>query len=270
MKAIFYTFIAIASFSCNMVSNEQASNEQPLNMPGAYRLFSKTTKGSTTDSVADGVNQLKIYTEDYFMYAAVNAHDTVASFGVGSYTKEGKKVTEHMLFSSQDTSSFEPADYTLDINKTPEGYEQIRKDTSKMQRENISYIEKYKEVGTKTKSIIDGAWQQIDNYAVKDMDTTWDKSTNYKFCRDGYVIWGAFHMNPAIQKRDTYMGFGTIENNGNNKVKEYYIKSNYTINEGKTFYIDVEFRNKDVFNQTIMDNATGIRYIEVYQRLNKQ
>lgn len=265
MKAILYTVIIIAFSGCNMASKEQISD-----LPGAYRLVSRNIKGSTTDSIAVGVNQLKIYTEDYFMYAAKNTYDTAVFFAIGSYKKEGKKITEHLLFSSHGINTFEPADIILAINKTPEGYEQTSIDTSAVQREKLSYIEKYKYVGVKTKSIIDGVWKQIETYAVNDKDTTWDKGTNYKICYDGYVIWGDFHMNPAVQKHDTYMGFGTIEANGKNKVKESYIKSNYTVNEGKTFYIDIEFRNKEVFKQTILDSLTGTRYIEVYQRLNGQ
>lgn len=265
MKAILYTIIILVTSSCNIASKEQTSN-----LPGAYRLITKNIKGNTIDSVAEGINQLKLYTEDYFMYAAINSHDTVASFAVGSYKNEGEKITENVLFSANGINSLEPVDVILDIKKTPEGYEQTITDTNSVQREKVSYIEKYKYVGAGAKSIIDGAWKQIETYAVKDKDTSWDKGTNYKICYDGYVIWGDFHMNPAIQKHDTYMGFGTIEANGKNKVKEFYIKSNYTINEGKTFYIDVEFRNEDVFKQTILDSLTNTRYIEVYQRLNVQ
>jgi len=265
MKAILYTIIILVTSGCNIASKEQTSN-----LPGAYRLLTKNIKGNTIDSVTDGINQLKLYTEDYFMYAAINTHDTVASFAIGSYKNEGEKITENVLFSANGINSLEPVDVILEIKKTPEGYEQTITDTSSVQREKLSYVEKYKYVGTRTKSIIDGAWKQIEIYSVKDKDTSWDKGTNYKICYDGYVIWGDFHMNPAIQKHDTYMGFGTIEANGKNKVKEFYIKSNYTINEGKTFYIDVEFRNKDVFKQTILDSLTNTRYIEVYQRLNIQ
>lgn len=263
MKAILYAVIIIAFSGCNMESKEQISD-----LPGAYRFVSRNIKGSTTDSVADGVNQLKIYTEDYFMYAAKNTYDTAVSFAIGSYKQEGKKITEHVLFSSYGSSSLESVDNTLVVNKTAEGYEQTTTDTNALQREKVSYIEKYKYVGVKTESIIDGAWKQMETYAVNDKDTAWDKGTNYKICYDGYVIWGDFHMNPALQKHHTYMGFGTIEANGKNKVKESYIKSNYTVNEGKTFYIDIEFRNKDIFKQTILDSLTGTRYIEIYQRLN--
>jgi len=263
MKAILFTAIITLTTGCNMVSKEQK-----LNLAGAYRLLSKNIKGSAIDSVENEVNQLKIYTEDYFMYSAINTHNTVASFAIGTYKNEGNKITEEVLFSASGISSFEPADIILDINKTSEGYEQTTTDTDADQEGKFSYMEKYKYVGTKTKTVIDGAWKQIEIYAIIDKDTTWDKGTNYKICYDGYVIWGDFHMNSAINKHDTYMGFGTIEMNGKNKVKESYIKSNFTVNEGKTFYFDVEFSNEDLFKQTILDSLTGTKYIEVYQRLN--
>lgn len=265
MKAIVYSLIILVTFGCNTMSKEQSSN-----FLGVYNLLSKNIKGNTIDSLVDGLNQLKIYTEDYFMYAGINTHDTVASFAIGTYKNEGKKITEKVLFNSNGTNNLEPRSVILDIKKTPEGYEQTITDTSSAQGEKFSYFEKYKYVGTKTKSIIDGVWKQIEIYAVNDRDTTWDRGTNYKICYDGYVIWADYHMIPATQKYDTYMGFGTIEDNGKNKIKEFYIKSNYTINEGKTFYIDIEFRNKDVFKQTILDSLANTKYIEVYQRLNMQ
>jgi hypothetical protein len=265
MKAILYPLIVLVTSSCNTAPDEQSSN-----LPGAYKLLTKNIKGNSIDSLADGLNQLKIYTEDYFMYAAINTHDTVASFAIGSYKNKGRKITENVLFSANGTNNLEPGSIILDIKKTPEGYEQTITDTSSAQGEKLSYFEKYKYVGAKTKSIIDGVWKQIEIYSVNDRDTTWDRGTNYKICYDGYVIWADYHMIPATQKYDTYMGFGTIEDNGKNKVKEFYLKSNYTINEGKTFYIDIEFRNKDVFKQTIIDSLTNTKYIEVYQRLNMQ
>jgi hypothetical protein len=188
MKTILYTILILVTSSCNMVSKETTSN-----LPGAYRLLSKNIKGATIDSVAGGINQLKIYTEDYFMYAAINTHDTVASFAIGSYKNEGKKITENVLFSANGINSLEAVDIILDINKNKEGYEQTITDTSS---EKLSYVEKYKYVGAKTKSIIDGAWKQLETYAVKDRDTLWDKGTNYVSVMM-VVIWGDFHMNPA-------------------------------------------------------------------------
>lgn len=126
------------------------------------------------------------------MYAAVNTHDTVASFAIGTYTAEGHNLTEHLLFSANGINRLEPVNTIFNVNKTAEGYEQIMTDNGSKPEEKLSYIEQYKYVGTKTKSIIDGVWKQIEIYSVKEKDTTWDKGTNYKICYDGYVIWGIF------------------------------------------------------------------------------
>lgn len=261
MRKILYTII-IAAFSCCNNGSEQ----QKSDMPGVYVLLSKKIEGGPIDSVVKGINQLKIYTDNYFMYTSINSAEKVASFAIGSYTKDDSNLTEHVQFSTIGTSNIKPVDITFNVNKTQEGYNQTTKDTSSLQTPGILYTEKYKYAGTKVKTIIDGVWKQIETYSVKGTDTTWDTGTNFKICYDGYVMWGDFHINPATQKHDTYMGFGTFEMQGNNKLTEYYIKSNYTVNEGKTFYIDVEFRNKDEFKQTISDSLNGVRYIEVYHR----
>lgn len=251
-----------------MAGCSAVSNKENLNIAGAYRLVSKKITDGKSDSVVADVNQLKIYTEDYFMTSAVI--DSVGFFGVGKYSKDGTKLTEHVFFSSYGENSINPTDFVLSIKKTSDGHEQTMKDSILSLSKGVSYIGNYKYVGTKAKSDIDGIWKQIETYSVKEKDTTWDKGVNYKACYDGYVMWGDYHLNSTTQKHTTYMGFGTYEMTGDNKLKEYYIKSNYTINEGKTFYIDVEFRSKDEFKQTILDSLTGIRYIEVYQRLKKQ
>lgn len=44
---------------------------------------------------------------------------------------------------------------------------------------------------------MDGAWKQLEYYAVKNKDTTLDNGFNYKICKDGYIIWEDFHRNAA-------------------------------------------------------------------------
>jgi hypothetical protein len=258
MKAV-YIILAVVLCSFGIVQRSQISD-----MPGAYKLLSKIISIGTTDSVVPDVNQLKIYIEDYFMYAGTQ--DSVASFSIGSYTKEGGKLTEHVLFSSSGTSRFEPTNLMLDIDKTLQGYKQIFKDTGPLQGKKFSYMEEYKYVGTKTKCPMDGAWKQLESYGIKNKDTTWDNGINYKICKDGYIIWGDFHRNATTKQLSTFMGFSTFEMKGN-KGTELCINSNYFQNKGKTFTMDIEFRNSNEFKQTITDSLSGIRYVEIFQRL---
>lgn len=259
MKKVVYILVAVVLFSFNTVRRNQISD-----MSGAFKLLSKSISNGTIDSVVANINQLKIYTEDYFMYAAT--HDSVASFSIGSYTKEGSKLTEYVQFSASGTSRYEPTKFMLDIDKTAEGYKQTFGDTGTLQGKKLNHIEKYRHVGTKVKCPMDGAWKQMESYGIKNKDTTWDNGINYKICNDGYIIWGDFHKNATTKKLSTFMGFSTFKMK-ENKGTELCINSNYFQNKGKTFNMDIEFRNSNEFKQTIVDSVSGIKYVEIYQRL---
>lgn len=259
MRKAAWSTIILVSFSFSIIAKNQISD-----MAGAYKMLSRTISNGVKDSAVADVNQLKIYTKEYFMFAATL--DSVASFSIGSYTKQGMKLTEHVLFSASGTSSFEPADFILDINKNPQGYKQTIEDTGTLQGRKLTQTEKYKHVGNKAKCPMDGAWKQLESYAVKNKDTTWDNGTNYKVCYDGYIIWGDFHMDATTKKLSTFMGFSTFEMKGNKGI-ELCINSNYFQNKGKTFTMDIDFNNSNKFKQTILDSLSGIRYVEIYQRL---
>jgi len=110
-----------------IVSCSTVSNKEPVNMQGAYRMVSKKITDGSSDSIVADVNQLKIYTDDYFMTSAVI--DSVGFFGVGKYSKDGTKLTEHVFFSSYGENSIDPSDFVLSIKKTPDGHEQTMKDS---------------------------------------------------------------------------------------------------------------------------------------------
>ena len=252
----------IVVFSCGMNSKQDT-----VDISGAYSLIQEESKGTLKDSASADINKIKIYTKDYYMYATKIISDSVTSFEIGTYNLDEEKLIEDVIFSSFGTTSYEPTNFIFDINKTEEDQLRIIKDSNSVQRGKTSYIENYKYIGKKSSSIVDGAWQQTDTYAVEGKDTIWDKGSNFKIMYDGYFIWGDFHMNSVIQKQDTYIGFGTFEIMGDSKIAERTIKSNWESNEGKTFYLDLEFINDDKFKQSILDSINGIRYIEVYQRL---
>ena len=263
MKKTVFCIVTMFVFGCDI----NTKNQMP-DLPGAYHMFSNTISNGITDSVASDMNQSKIYTENHFIYAAT--HDSIASFAVGTYSKEGTRLTEQVLFSASDTSIFQPANYLFDIKKTPQGYSQILKNTGTLQGKLPETVENYKHIGNKAKCPMDGAWKVWQSYLVHNKDTTWDKAfPNFKLCYDGYIIWGAVSLNPSIMKHQTYMGVSSFTMEGN-KGKELCINSNYYQNKGKTFNMDIEFRNSNEFKQTIVDSLSGIRYVEIFQRLNRQ
>ena len=244
------------------------SKRENANIAGAYRLTHEGGGGVETGSNSDEFNKIKIFTQDYYMQAQKNKLDSVTSFEIGTYTLDGDNLKQNPIFSSYGTASYEPTIDSFDLKIIDGDDIQLTKNTNSKNKESQSNVENYKRVGNKSQSVIDGVWQQISTYAVLGKDTTWDKGTNYKILYDGYVIWGDFHIDPVTQKHNTFMGFGTFVMKGETKLEETYIKSNYGPNEGKTFYIDVEFKNDDEFAQSILDEGTGTRYIEVYRKLD--
>jgi hypothetical protein len=264
MRKIIYAVVALAAFSFNT-----APGKQTPDMHGVYNMLSQSVNDGTRDSTLAGVKQLKIYTESFMMYANSHSPDSVASFGIGSYTTEGGKVIEHTIYSASDTSnSSEAANFTLDIEKTAKGYKQVIKDIAEIQGKKYSLAEEYESVGKKVKSPLDGAWKELKSFTLNGKDTTMNKVTQFKTYYGGYVIWGQTYMDSATQKSRTGIGCGTFEMTGNNKSKEIVTNSNYSQIVGMTFNIDIEFKGNDEYKQTIT-GSNGDKYVEIYQRLKK-
>ena len=75
-----------------------------MNMPGVYNMRSQSvTDGTQTQNYPS--KQLKIYTDRFMMYANVNPQDSSASFGIGTYTEDGNKVIEHVMYSASATAA---------------------------------------------------------------------------------------------------------------------------------------------------------------------
>ena len=260
MNKIFLAMLMILAFGCRKTSQDQTPD-----LPGMYKMFLTTSGDIKYDSVA-GIELYKMYTKDYFIYAAT--HDSTASFAVGTYTNEGSKLTEHVIFGTYDTTILPSYSYVFNSEKTSQGFSQSLKDAGLLQGKFPLQRAEYKHIGNGTECLMDGAWKLLASYAVQNKDTVWDNYINYKLCLDGYVIWGAVTQDSVKKKNKTYIGVDTFEMKGS-KGKEFCINSNYFQNKGTTFDLDVEFKGEDEFKQTILDSTTGIKYVEIYQRLNK-
>lgn len=244
------------------------SKQEIITIAGAYKLTNEGGDGIESGSNSLDVNKIKIFTPDYYMQAQKNKLDSITSFEIGTYKVDRGNLIQNVIFSSYGSTKYEPTIDSFDLKIIGVDNIRLAKSKNSKSKEHQQDVETYKRAGNKSQTIIDGVWHQTSTYAVLGKDTTWDKGTNYKIMYDGYVIWGDFHIDPAAQKHTTFMGFGTFVMNGKNKLEETYIKSNYGPNEGKTFYIDVDFKNDNEFAQSILDEKTGTRYIEVYQRLD--
>lgn len=235
-------------------------------MPGAYNQLSQHVKTDKVDTTYTTFPQMKIYTDDYMMYANINSPDSISGFGIGSYNSSADTVIENVIYSAADTAKYDTASlYTLMITKTPKGYKQV---ISGMQTQNgpMELTEEYENVSAGDKSSLDGAWKQIKGYSIKGGDTTANTSTQFKTYGAGHFIWGHTYADSS-NKIHTGIGFGTFSLNGI-KLKESVVASTYYQARAKDFDIDIQIDGTDGFTQT-MFNADSSIGVEVYQRLKK-
>jgi hypothetical protein len=237
-----------------------------VNMPGAYKMLSQSAKGEKTDTTYGSPNQMKIYTEDFMIYASVNPKDSASSFGIGSYSINKDTVTENVIFTASDSTSNDTArNFTLIIEKTAKGYKQVITGIQ-FATEKVKLTEDYESTGTGAKTSLDGAWKMTSRHQIKGKDTTKGNAEQYKTYYAGNVIWGHVWKD-SLNKKHTGVGFGKFEMNGN-KVKETMTSSTYSSVTGQSFDIDIVLSGSDSFTQTMID-PDGTKSIEVYTKLKK-
>ena len=246
--------------------NSPQKNEN-ISMPGAYKMLSQSVKGPKVDTTYLSLQQLKIYTDDYMMYANINPSDSMSSFGIGTFSAEKDTVTEKVIYSASDSSRNDNGgNFKLVITKTDKGYKQVIPEIES-QGQKFMLTEEYESAGTAAKSPIDGAWKMSKVFYVKGKDTSTVKATQFKVYYAGHFIWGHSYTDSA-QKKHTGMGFGKFEMNGTNKLKETVAASTYYQIRGQDVELDIEMNGNDEFKQTIT-NKDGGKSVEIYQRLKK-
>jgi hypothetical protein len=249
-----------------IIGCKSSDKKESLNMPGTYNMLSQSVKGDKTDTTYTSLQQLKIYTEDFMMYANVNSPDSASGFGIASYSVNADTVTENVIYNASDSTSDDTLrHFTLIIEKTAKGYKQVIPEIQ-FGAEKMKLTEDYESAGTAAKSSLDGAWKLVKSYTIKGKDTTNNNAVQYKTYNAGYVIWGN-NWSDSMNKKHTGIGFGKFEMTGN-KVKESMTASTYSDVRGHDFDIDIELNGTDGFTQT-MNNTDGTKSVEVYTRLKK-
>jgi hypothetical protein len=238
--------------------------DDALDMEGAYSLTSQVLNDGTKDSTLDR-GQLKIYTDNYMMYASPNLTDSFANFGIGKYRVENGKVVEAVFYRAITGDSSETA--ILDIEKTNTGYRQVI-DSILIEGKKFKLTEEYDEVSDTVQTPLDGAWKQVRNIRI---DTTGDSTVNsnpleYKIYNAGHFIWGITAPD-SLNKMVSVYGYGTFAMGGANKTRETIKSSTFqTTQVGRTYEVDIEFLGNDSYKQTITF-ANGVKSVEIYERL---
>lgn len=255
-------FVLFAIMGCQTQTKETPS------LAGAYTMIvqSNTVENGLPQN-SEGVQQLKVFTDQYMMYVLFNSKDSTASFGVGTYFPKPGGITEHVIFSATD-SVVNTTDgiYELDIESRPDGYQQTINETNAAGKKTSS-TETYRSVGSPVTSPLDGAWREIRTYNIANGDTTSFTMNQYKTYFAGHFLYG-HTFEDATGTTHTGMGFGTFEMIGDTQTKEVVTVSTYG-SGGRSYDIEIEFNGPNEYKQTITDE-NGVRNVEIYRRMEKR
>ncbi len=254
-------------------AQQQATYKQPArgaknakdDMKGAYALVRQMVNNGTSDSVMQ-IEQLKIYTDRYMMYAHRIPNDSLAEYGIGRYTVEDGKVIEDVLFTS--ANGDQNSKVELQVTKTGDGYTQVINFPPDSQGVRYILTEVYKTVSKPVTTPLDGAWKQVKVTTIpkKGSITTNNNPTQFKVYQSGHFIWGNTQKDSATQKPLSYFGYGTFDMKGN-EVTEQNIQSSFASTlVGQPVTLQVQLTGKDSYTQTIVW-PNGDRTVEVYQRM---
>jgi len=268
-------FPLIAVLLLLLTACNNAEKHESMSMPGAYKMLYQKVKGGTTDTTFTALQQQKIYTDEYMMYANFNPSDSVSNFGIGTYIIKpdiaisGAKtdtVTEHVFYNGNDTTKSETLHhFKLLIEKTGVGYKQI---IPGIESDSVKFTltEDYENVGTQVTTPLDGAWKMEKEFIVKGKDTTVVAATQFKVYYAGHFIWGHTYED-AAKKTHTGIGFGTFTLSGTDKLKESVTVSTYAGARNHDFDIALEMNGTDSFKQTITTDSS--KQVETYTRLKR-
>jgi len=257
MKTVFGIIFITLVIGC------QQKPVKPLSMSGAYTMTRQVLNDGTKDSLLDR-GQLKIFTDNFVMYASPNITDSFANFGIGKYHVTNDQIVEEMFYT---TATDERDSSVLKIeNNNENGYRQVIEQIP-IEGKNYKLVEDYQNVGSAITSPLDGAWKQVRNVYVP---AKGDSSVNttpieYKIYQSGYFIW-AITTKDSAQKNVSVFGYGTFEYDGKNRSKETMMNSTFLSTKGKTYDVHVDMKGRNAYRQTITF-ANGDRSIEYYERI---
>jgi len=259
---LFFVGALLAIAGCN-----NADKTENANMSGAYKMLSQSYKTAKLDTTTTSLQQLKIYTADYMMYANFNPGDSNGGFGIGTYAADKDTVTENVFYTGSDSTKNDSLrSFKLTIEKITKGYKQVIPDVT-FGTDHFKLTEEYETVSTATTSPLDGAWKLVKAYTIKGADSLPDKITQFKVYGAGHFIFGHTYSD-SLNRPHTGMGYGTFAMTGTNKSKETVTVSTYASVRGQVVDVDIELKGADEYKQVIV-MKDGTKLAEEYQRLKK-
>jgi hypothetical protein len=267
MKYSIFLLVICFGTACqnNSSKNGDSSGDSTeFQLQGAYSMIKQVGNDGTKDTLLKK-EQLKIYSDQYMMYASPRATDSFGEYGIALYKRRGNEVSEYIFYTS---SAGEVRDTALlEITKLPNGYRQAI--TYHDSSSTFTITEDYDRVGKEPRTALDGAWRQVKNIQIDDKgDTTSSSVVNqFKVYESGYFIWANPTRDPSSNNFRSIYGYGTYKWLNNKETEEVNISSTFSsLLVGKPVKIDIEFDGTDKYKQTIM-GPKGEKSVEVYDRL---
>jgi hypothetical protein len=269
MKRLTIYCLAILSMSLSanaqVISAKNPSSEAAASMKGAFLLTMQKGRQDNKDTMMD-IKQLKIYTDHYFMYAHPLPGDTSGNFGIGTYTIQNGKLTEHSFYTSD--GGVQDNKFEVNIAKSPGGYSQVINFPPDAHGSIFVLTETYKDVSTNAASALDGAWKMTatTSYSKDGKATVTNKPLQYKVYQSGHFIFGGTQTDPATKKTVANIGYGTYIVGGENEITETPMNSSYKDIIDVSVKLKLTFKGKDHYQQTILW-TDGSKLVEEYERL---
>jgi hypothetical protein len=234
-------------------------------MKGAYLMTMQQSTQNQKDSVMY-VNQFKIYTDGYYMYAHTPVADTLGEYGVGSYTLRQGGLTESSFYTS--ANGLHNDSYDVKIENRPGGYTQVINFPATASGPGFVLTESYTNMSKNLTSVLDGAWKmtRLTVIGADGTPTVINDPVQYKFYQSGYFIFGTTQTDAATHRTTSGIGYGSFTVNSPNEITETAINSSYRSNMNTPVRLKLGFTGKDRYQQTIVW-PDGSKMIEEYERL---
>lgn len=231
---------------------------------GVFKLDKLTVSGGGKDSVY-ARTQLKIYTDNYFVYASL-APDSSVGFGVGYYKLDtGNFVVESNVYSSRSLDSQQV--FHIKMTQTANGYTQLIPTMAKVKGVTYSETEVYTKIASTGTSTLDGVWKLDSAYTVKGKDTTKQNEVQFKaFWGSHFMFVHRYSLDNTQKNFKNGFGFGDFTFK-NDTLSEEDSVTNHTVLLNRQFAIKINMRGPDQYRQVIHDAKTGDQSVEVYRRL---
>jgi hypothetical protein len=250
-----------AMLSCIIGGCKQAKK---ASLAGVYKLEKQMASGGGKDTVYKRA-QVKIYTNEHFMYAGM-APDSSVGFGVGSYKADtGIRIIEDNIYSSGALDSTKT--FNVDVTYTDKGYNQVIPDLIVVHGVKYKLKEDYSKLPAADTSVLDGVWKLDKTFWVKGKDTTREKETQYKIFWGGHFMFiHRYPLDAAATKYKNGFGYGNFSLK-DGMLNEEDEMSSHTMLLNRKFAIQITFNGPDEYSQVINDSKSDIQTTEIYKRL---